>query len=1058
MNGFLRGSAPLGAPSSSGNFSALCNRSAQLSQNASFANSSSPFQHSAGGSHPEASPVLIPVSTAMTGESAPGALEAEPAEPLTVATVNRFVRQLRQLEDTGLDKVSRQADRLATSGGGGGTHQQQRGDSSGQERPSTSEDDEDTDSEDLELYTTRTERNVRAYLSELNPDDFVHGARPVPDIIDDTLAGERRRVKERLRALSAEELRATTLDLHMELLITLYDAVTLETNLTETDEDAAVLERAVGIRDENIALLKVQLSTIEDDNVDLHDAKREALRKLSEAKAEMALLSQRNAKLLKQLDLKEEEIQVSLTSSLNGSQRPSSMVAERKDVSTLTEVAATLGDACEPGVSAAAAAAHESPFSLGGGSKSAEVHHELEEAQEELRLARHTLYDTEMERIKLQEQLQELKEVTIKTFDASNNANAEERRRDAAHEAALQSIKERCERSERHAAALESDLCQLREELRIVTARAEAAEEKATAAATVKTTPPAAPAQEEEERVDVHVAPSSGATTPVRCSFSPVRPSESRGSSAEPAAAVDATTQATAEIAAGAAARLSLSQPRSVSMEAQMAVLQRQLARAQAEAARLDEELHREREITQRQSQSEKKLLENVSSLTRQLRAREALEREARLLRRNEASVARGDGENGGEGGHSSAAVSELRRGRLTAAGRSSRGDAAKHEGEPAAIAVAGDEEEDGTTGGATASGRREYRYTTPELGRRRDSIFAALRNIQKLNEERRHSMQDLTNVSIPSSAQEPSPTPLTSVRPLREGAKQPRLVESIEEMKTILNKAKEEAMTLTAADAVVAVRPTPVASPENPATSVSSCRNSRLSLTSVVSPRRPRSGSAACDSSADCVRVGAASPQPAPGEEEDAPTLATPHRHGFMQEPVTSSVRGEDAPVHRRTESVAKPSTVRRPCPSTGSAAFMLPETVTTQAPQHHISRGQSCVRGSSSARPAGIRSRSVGASAYRSPLPVSIPTIAAAASAISAALVSPKTNLSTSNGNNNSNSSNGASTASPSPKGSTIVRGLAAAANGPVATPRKRTASRRIVTGREAKSTSTS
>ncbi|KAL7706858.1 hypothetical protein N2W54_004389 [Lotmaria passim] len=1056
MNGFLRGSAPLGAPSSSGNFSALCNRSAQLSQNASFANSSSPFQHSAGGSHPEPSPVLIPVSTAMTGESAPGIIEAEPAEPLTVATVNRFVRQLRQLEDMGLDKVSRQADRLATSGGGGGTHQQQRGDSSGQERPSTSEDDEDTDSEDLELYTTRTERNVRAYLSELNPDDFVHGTGPVPDIIDDTLEGERRRVKERIRALSAEELRATTLDLHMELLITLYDAVTLETNLTETDEDAAVLERAVGIRDENIALLKVQLSTIEDDNVDLHDAKREALRKLSEAKAEMALLSQRNAKLLKQLDLKEEEIQVSLTSSLNGSQRPSSMVAERKDVSTLTEVAATLGDACEPGVSAAAAAAHESSSSLGGGSKSAGVHHELEEAQEELRLARHTLYDTEMERIKLQEQLQELKEATMKTFDASNNANAEERRRDAAHEAALQSIKERCERSERHAAALESDLCQLREELRIVTARAKAAEEKATAAATVRTTPPAAPAQE-EERVDVHVAPSSGATTPVRCSSSPVRPSESRGSSAEPTAAVDANTQATTEIAAGAAARLSLSQPRSVSMVAQMAVLQRQLARAQAEAARLDEELHREREITQRQSQSEKKLLENVSSLTRQLRAREALEREARLLRRNEASIARGDGENGGEGDHSSAAVSELRRGRLTAAGRSSRGDAAKHEGEPAAIAVAGDEEEDGTTGGATASGRREYRHTTPELGRRRDSIFAALRNIQKLNEERRHSMQDLT-MSIPSSAQEPSPTPLTSVRPLREGAKQPHLVESVEEMKTILNKAKEEAMTLTAEDAVVAARPTPVASPENPATSVSSYRNSRLSLTSVVSPRGPRSGSAACDSSADCVRVGAASLQPAPGEEEDAPTFATPHRHGFMQEPVTSSVRGEDAPVHRRTESMAKPSTVRRPCPSTESAAFMLPETVTTQAPQHHISRGQSCVRGSSSARPAGIRSRSVGASAYRSSLPVPIPTIAAAASAISAAPMSPKTNLSTSNGNNNSNNSNGASTASPSPKGSTIVRGLAAAANGPVATPRKRTASRRIVTGREAKSTSTS
>jgi hypothetical protein len=998
-------------------------------------------------------------------------LEAEKTIPLTVNILKRHTRQLRQREGDEHDHLSRQLGHTAVSGG-----TLQRGEPNGEpqsatEPTTTQQRDEGTDSEDLDVYTSRTERQVRLFLDNLKDEDFTHGPAPIPDVIEDGIVEELRQQKECLKALSLEELRALVLDLYTELVFTLYDAVTLETNLTETDEDAAVLERAVDERDERIELMRVQLNTVEDENVDLHDAKREALRKLSEAKTEMALLCQRNAKLLKQLDLKDEEIQMSLTTSLSGSQRASLVPVERRDVSTWTDAAMTRKDGHELSVSGAAACTVDAPLSLSGRSKSIEGQRELEGVQEELRLARQTLYGTEMERIKLQEQLQELKEATMQTFrSSSSRSDYEEKRKDEEHAAALKAMEERCEKSEKHAGELEETLRQLREELQVVkkTAHEERRRKEEAEAALRAATASAVAAEELRE---TRVALSSGAGTPADSSSLARAADDSRGSSTEPGADTVA--------GAIAAARLSLSQPRSVSMEAQVAVLQRQLARAQADATHFEQELRKEREKTQRQTQSEKRLLENVTSLTRQLRTREALEREARLLRRSEMNTARcdgGEGGNGGDDGGTRASISEPRHSRFTV-DRSSRGAATTGEDSRGA-----------------ANERSQRRYATPELSQRRESIFAALRSIQKVTEERRQGTQpgvnelpiassnhDAPNVpDVKPAATPPRGTPKPLSPPLPEP--QPAVpLESKEEPKLMLAKSKGTALTppttATASTTTpgAAAGPTPALSAENPSTSVSSSyRAGRLSVTSLISPRGPPSGSFGSftrDTNADSVRVDAAphntsSTAAAASTDVEAADSATtastppppPPRHGFMRGPV-SALRTEGLLPTRKMDSASKPaapgnksSLLAEPTP------YALSEMLNTQPPSqaqspppHHVSRGQSCVRGSTSAHPAAICSSSVGADAHRSSLSISVPSITTATGATGASASDVAT------------SGSSAVTALSTPRGATIVRGQAttttasAAGNGPVAAPRKRTASRRIVTGREAKTTST-
>ncbi|KPA80330.1 hypothetical protein ABB37_04603 [Leptomonas pyrrhocoris] len=659
-----------------GNFSAIRTRSAQFSPDTSLVRSGS-FLQPAGGESPP-SPLKPSQSPA-----APPDAEAEAVEPLTVSAVNRFVQRLQQLEDREGDEPARQADTAAMPVERNAV--QPCGEPSPPTHPATTpaqSDDEVTDSEDLEVCTAHTARQVRAFLNDLKDGDFSRGPSPVPRRVVDSAAEEIRQQQERLATCSSAELRTLALELHTELVCTLYDAVTLEANVIETDEDAAVLERAVDERDETIELLRVQLSTTMDDNVDLHDGKEAALRKLRDAKTEMALLSQRYAKLLKQLDLKKEELQLSLNTSLSNSQRTSLAMAGRRDVGTLTEVFTARRGTHDLSVSTTeAAAVDDSPLSLSGRSRSG-VHSALEETQDELRLARHTLYETEMDRLRLQEQLQELREATMRSDNWSSYSTYAERCQDEMHGAARQSVEERCERSEERAAYLEKKVSELHEELRTLKAPKETGNEFSVATAAVA----------DVERSAIHAAPSSDAVTSTDSS-SQVLLSESRGSSTG---------------RSGARTPLSLSQTHSISTEAQMVVLQRQLARAKTETAHLEQELRKEREKTQRQSQSEKKLLDSVKYLTQQLRAREAQERDARSHRRSEAGAARGDGE--GESG------SNGRRGSYSTMDRASYGGFSQHEESSSSWEIKEDSGiNKGEVNGAAGS-RQNHRHATTEL------------------------------------------------------------------------------------------------------------------------------------------------------------------------------------------------------------------------------------------------------------------------------------------------------------------------------------------------------
>lgn len=564
------------------------------------------------------------------------------------------------------------------------------------------------DSDDEDVYNSHVARRIRAFLDSIKAEDFTRNPSPV-DVTGMAANGEgidEEALRQQwLERATVDEARSIAAEAQRELLIVLHDAITLETDLAEMSEDAAVLERAVNHREETVEMLKMQLSIADEYNEELHGAKKEALRKLSDAKTEIALLSQRNATLSKQLHEKEKALQLSLARSASASARTSPPAAERRDEGTITT--AELQSAL---IAATASTGLPNNGSLSTPSSPAQHGEcELKGMLRKLQLVCDTLQSTVTAKADLDQQLRqwtmgvgESRADAAACGSASSDAGISQPHgeRCAPTDAEQRLLRRRCEDVARCIDSLENDIRMLRAKVRAQQACTDAVEggsagrRRSAAEAEAATRP---------QPVETPGPASASATLPEGPGGS--------GGCAEPA-------------------------------DSNLAFLQRQLDRAQADARRLESELRAEREKSQRQSAAEKKLLENVAYLTRKLRAREALDREARLQRRGEKGGTHGDGGDTADGrrtllyphrfSHGDSAG--VRRGASTAAGD------VCGEGAPTSALRRVNREADAVGMGAATAAARKGRANSQELRQRRESVFAALRDAQRANDERRSS------------------------------------------------------------------------------------------------------------------------------------------------------------------------------------------------------------------------------------------------------------------------------------------------------------------------------
>ncbi|XQJ28602.1 hypothetical protein NXY56_004629 [Leishmania guyanensis] len=552
------------------------------------------------------------------------------------------------------------------------------------------------DSDDEDVYNSRIARRIRAFLESIREEDFTLNPPPV-DATDMEANGEyvdeETLRQQRLERMTVDEMRSITSEAQRELLISLYDAITLETDLMEISEDVSVLKRAVGQRDEVIEMLKVQLSTADEYNEELHNAKKEALRKLSDAKTEMALLSQRNAKLSKLLQEREEELQLSLlggTNTLAGALLPA---PERRDEGTITTEAprsVVTADSASVGV-----------FNKGSCStfSSPTQHrlHELEEMLWKLQCLRDVLHSKEKAKDDLDQQVWQLA-MSAKGSRAAAASSASPNGGDGFCQ--LQGVSDastevgcmprcRCKEAAGCADSLEEEAQILRVKVLAQGADTRGAKTRGVSRREIATKTEIA---SQEQLVGSSGLVSTGTTAP-----------PGQGGSC----------------GCGAPAG------------ANLALLQRQLDRAQADARRLESELRAEREKSKRQSVTEKKLLENVTSLAQQLRAREALDRETRRQRRAQQSGTRGDDGSAAEGRRTLFYPSRFSLGDRAGVRREVSAVAEDvHDGAVSTWAPCSVNRVSGDVGvGAAAVTSRTSHASSPELRRRRESIFASLRD-----------------------------------------------------------------------------------------------------------------------------------------------------------------------------------------------------------------------------------------------------------------------------------------------------------------------------------------
>ncbi|KAG5490511.1 hypothetical protein JKF63_00631 [Porcisia hertigi] len=463
-------------------------------------------------------------------------------------------------------------------------------------------------SDDEEVCTARMARRIRAFLDSVKGEDFVCDPSPMGATSLDANSGDLREEalrQQRLTRATVDEMRSIAAEAQRELVVALYEVIHLESVLVEMSDDAAVLERTVGQRDETIEMLKMQLSMADEYNEELHDAKKEVLRKLSDAKTEMALLSQRNATLSNLLQRKERELEMSVAKSANAPASTSLPVPERGYEGSLT--------------------AEESPSVLKRVSVSAEGLNKVSrlttsgplprppygsgEMHWKPRITEETLQSTDGEAIDVDQH-------SPRTGDAQKLLAAHASRASgggccispANVERGGSMDTERVLRPPsgggvRSVSFLESDVQILHRGLQAQ--QAPAREVESSSVGHCQTTAKDNAAPQRQAAVSLGLASAGN------------------------------TLQSGQGTSSGGA----------VSVDVKLAFLQRQLDRAEAYALRLEAELRIERERSRRQSADEKKLLENVMCLTRQLRDREALDREIRLLRRAGVSGVGDDGD-----------------------------------------------------------------------------------------------------------------------------------------------------------------------------------------------------------------------------------------------------------------------------------------------------------------------------------------------------------------------------------------------------------------------------
>lgn len=156
-----------------------------------------------------------------------------------------------------------------------------------------------------ERCSARVIRAVIAFVSDL-PQATPLSAAGRPSPIFSVNDGERR-LESEIHHIGCEQLRQMYLANEGLLLDTLYDCVTLEENMFDMSDHLIYLKDRVARGEEELAVLQVQLDSAEETCHSVLVEKTEVLRRLTEAKGELALVSRRNVRLQQQLSALEEQ-------------------------------------------------------------------------------------------------------------------------------------------------------------------------------------------------------------------------------------------------------------------------------------------------------------------------------------------------------------------------------------------------------------------------------------------------------------------------------------------------------------------------------------------------------------------------------------------------------------------------------------------------------------------------------------------------------------------------------------------------------------------------------
>lgn len=210
--------------------------------------------------------------------------------------------------------------------------------------------DGDRDSEEDEVYNSRVEQDVVSFIdsvrgftlyldpcpplptADLTPQSSPRreapspsGSSPRPNVKGTTTAAEekerkmvgvlkrrnaekrmeRAEIEKRIRYITREQLRQVYLDNHEELIECIEELVAAEAKVLDLDDELGALEKRLALAEEELELTKIQLSAAEECNEALISEKAAIMRRLTESKGELAMLGARNVQLQQRLGSEE---------------------------------------------------------------------------------------------------------------------------------------------------------------------------------------------------------------------------------------------------------------------------------------------------------------------------------------------------------------------------------------------------------------------------------------------------------------------------------------------------------------------------------------------------------------------------------------------------------------------------------------------------------------------------------------------------------------------------------------------------------------------------------